>query len=82
MRYGIRRGWWLLPEKVVPEEGDAPSAYLGLLGITSPYTREAVQRAFRERAKRHHPDTGGDAVKFRELVEAKEHALEELANEV
>ena len=36
-------------------------------------------RAFREQAKRHHPDAGGDAEKFRELVEAKERVLDDLA---
>jgi hypothetical protein len=39
-----------------------------------------VQRAFRERAKRHHPDAGGDAKQFRDLVEAKERVLDDLAS--
>jgi curved DNA-binding protein CbpA len=50
-----------------------------VLGLKSASSRVDVQRAFRERAKCHHPDAGDDAAKFRELVEAKERALDELA---
>ena len=71
-REGIRRGWWL----VAQEDGAPFSAYLRVLGLTSTATRADVQHAFRQRARQHHPDAGGDAAKFRELVEAKEHLLE------
>jgi curved DNA-binding protein len=40
-------------------------------------TRADVKHAFRKQARKHHPDTGGDAAKFRELVEAKERVLAE-----
>ena len=37
-----------------------------------------MKHAFREAgARQHHPDAGGDAAKFRELVEAKERVLAE-----
>ncbi len=35
-------------------------------------SREAVERAYRERAKRLHPDAGGDAHEFRKLQWAVE----------
>ena len=35
-------------------------------------SREAVERAFRERAKRLHPDQGGDADEFRKIAWAVE----------
>ena len=76
VRWGISRGWWLVEH----EEGAPISAYLSILGVTAASSRADVQRAFRERAKRHHPDAGGDAAEFRELVEAREHVLDELAN--
>ena len=37
----------------------------------------ALVRAYRKRAKRYHPDHGGNAANFRELVEAKERVLED-----
>jgi hypothetical protein len=72
-REGIRRGWWL----VTHEEGAPMSAYLAVLGLKPTCTRSDVVRAYRKRAKRFHPDHGGDAAKFRDLVEAKERVLAE-----
>jgi hypothetical protein len=72
-RWGIRRGWWL----VAHEDGAPMSAYLRVLGLKSTCTRADVVRAYRKRALRYHPDHGGEAAKFRELVEAKECVLEE-----
>ena len=74
-RWGIRRGWWL----VVREDGAPMSAYLRVLGLKPTCTRADVVRAYRKRAKRYHPDHGGDAAKFRRLVDAKERVLDELA---
>jgi hypothetical protein len=62
VRYGIDRGWWLRPEELWPEEVDERSPYFKLLCLSP----------------RFNPDAGGDAAKFRELVEAKDQALEEL----
>src|SRR5262245_25125160 len=79
VRYGIVRGWWLGPKELTPEGNAEASAYLKLLALSPSFTRDDVQREFRRQAKLHHPDVaGGDAAAFRELVEAKEHALEEL----
>ena len=74
-RWGISRGWWLVAH------GDSSSmpAYLAVLGLKPTATRADVQRAFRKQARQHHPDAGGDAAKFRDLVEAKERVLDELA---
>ena len=55
------------------------SPYLRLLGLKPTCTRADGVRAYRKRAKRYHPDAGGNVVQFRELVEAKERVLDELA---
>ena len=75
-RWGISRGWW----RVTHEDSSSVSPYLKLLGLKPTCTRADVKRAFRKRARQYHPDTGGDAAKFRELVEAKEHVLDGLAS--
>jgi hypothetical protein len=75
-RLGVRRGWW----HVAHDDRSSMSAYLRLLGLKSTCTADEVQRAYRKRAKRYHPDHGGDADKFRELVDAKEHVLDGLEN--
>ena len=75
-RWGIRRGWWL----VAHEDSSSMSPYLRLLGLKPTCTRADVVLAYRKRAKRYHPDAGGNAVQFRELVEAKERVLDELAS--
>ena len=72
-RWGIRRGWWL----VAHEDSSSLSAYLRVLGLSTTATRADVKHAFREQARKHHPDAGGDAAKFRVLVEAKERVLAE-----
>jgi len=41
------------------------------LGVAVDALPEAVERAFRQRARTLHPDAGGDAVAFRSLVEAR-----------
>ena len=40
------------------------------LGLEQSATADDVDRAFRKRAKRHHPDAGGDAARFGALVRA------------
>jgi hypothetical protein len=74
-RCGISRGWWL----VAHDDGATMSQYFKLLGVKSTATSADVKRAFRKRAKRFHPDQGGDAAKFCKLVEAKQRLLDELA---
>jgi curved DNA-binding protein len=41
-----------------------------VLGVTSAATPAEVRAAFREAARRAHPDTGGDAGSFRQVVDA------------
>lgn len=41
-----------------------------LLGLTRAATEDEVRRAYRELARVHHPDAGGDAERFKEISEA------------
>jgi hypothetical protein len=41
-----------------------------LVLVTLGKTPEEIRNAFRRLAKRHHPDTGGDAIKFKVINEA------------
>ena len=42
------------------------------LCVTSPTSEQAVRDAFRELARTHHPDHGGDPETFRRIVEARD----------
>ena len=46
-----------------------------LLGVPANYTKEDVEAAFRREAKKAHPDVGGTAEQFRNLVEARDRLL-------
>lgn len=52
-----------------------PAAEVLGLASTPPPSAEDVRRAFRESAKEHHPDVGGDAERFKELRGAYEELL-------
>lgn len=41
-----------------------------ILGISAGATRSEIQRAYREKAKKHHPDMGGDLWAFQQVQEA------------
>ncbi len=41
-----------------------------LLGLSSDASEDEVKSAFRNMAKKHHPDKGGDEEKFKEINEA------------
>ena len=43
--------------------------------LTSPDLRKIVKDAYRRQAKEHHPDLGGDAVKFRRIYRAYEELM-------
>lgn len=44
---------------------------LRLLGLAPGSSDDQIESAFRKAARRHHPDLGGDAAKFRQLVDAR-----------
>ena len=51
---------------------------LEVLGLTRPYTLLQVKTAFRQLAKRHHPDCMGDPEKFKEAHNAYELVVKDL----
>jgi hypothetical protein len=51
---------------------------MALLGLPANYTRDDVIAGFRRTAKKAHPDAGGTAEMFRELVEARDRLLSAL----
>ncbi len=46
--------------------------YYKTLGVSRNATADEIKKAFRKLARQHHPDTGGDEAKFKELNEAYE----------
>lgn len=44
--------------------------YYEILGVPEDASPEEIKRAFRELAKKYHPDRGGDPVKFKKILEA------------
>jgi len=46
-----------------------------VLGVQPSATEEQVQSAFRNLAREHHPDLGGDPVRFQQLVTARDALL-------
>lgn len=44
--------------------------YYEILGVPENADEETIKKAFRELAKKYHPDRGGDAEKFKKIVEA------------
>ena len=44
--------------------------YYELLGVTEQATADEIKRAYRKLASQHHPDKGGDKVKFQEIQSA------------
>lgn len=45
------------------------------LGLTRPYTKEDVNRAYREKAKKYHPDMGGSSADMMALNGARQMAM-------
>ncbi len=58
---------------------DQRPEFMVRLGISPPYTIEDVKVAYRDQAKRVHPDHGGSAKEFRMLQEAFEQAQQYLS---
>ncbi len=48
---------------------------MALLGVPANYTRDDIVAAFRREVKKAHPDAGGTAELFRQLVEARDRLL-------
>jgi DnaJ-class molecular chaperone len=46
--------------------------YYSILGVTRQSSQEDIKKAYRKLAMEHHPDRGGDSVKFAEINEAYE----------
>lgn len=44
--------------------------YYSILGVAKTATHEEIKKAYRKLAKEHHPDSGGDAEKFKQINEA------------
>jgi hypothetical protein len=49
-----------------------------VLGVSSGASKEEVHAAFKQQARVHHPDHGGDPAKFRAAVEARDVMLKHL----
>lgn len=56
-------------------ETDEYAAALKLLGVPPGSSDRAIESAFRKFARRHHPDVGGDADKFRAVLAARNFLL-------
>jgi hypothetical protein len=69
-RYGYTAGTSAPPVMQMPL-ADA----IALLGVALDYTYDDVIAAFRREAKKAHPDLGGTAEQFRQLVEARDRLL-------
>lgn len=62
--------------KALPE----PEQWWQVLGLTSPnVTSEQIQSAWRQKAKEHHPDRGGEGWQMARINEARDRGLEAVA---
>ncbi len=52
------------------------------MNLNGDATRESVEAKFRELARKHHPDLGGDREKFEAIVQAREDAFKELTQAI
>lgn len=53
-----------------PKQERGRQTYYDTLGISTDASPEEIQQAFRQLSKLHHPDTGGDEERFKQLSEA------------
>ena len=66
------RGYAALP----PPSGSSKPWHIVLM-LKPDATRREIDQQFRDLAKRHHPDRGGEAAKFHEIEQAHKRALKE-----
>jgi hypothetical protein len=69
-RFGYRPGSGAPPHMAMPL-----AEAMRLLGVPDNFTREDILAAFRREVKKAHPDAGGTAEQFRELVMARDRLL-------
>src|SRR5579884_1873689 len=62
------------PGESLPPD-DARMKALRLLGLAPGASDKQVESAFRKAARRHHPDVGGDAERFRAILDARNFLL-------
>lgn len=63
--------------KQLAAKASAPWRQVLEIEITWPH-RDAIEEAFKRLARIHHPDLGGDAERFREIVRARDEARKEI----
>ena len=73
--YSHRHWGYLTTDPNPPQPAWGRSPHLELLGLQEGAGSQDIKRAFRRLAKRHHPDKGGDAERFKGLQAAYEQAL-------
>jgi DnaJ domain len=56
-------------------QGDERIAALRVLGLAPGASEQQIELAFRKEARRHHPDVGGDPLRFRSIVRARDFLL-------
>lgn len=62
--------------KALPEKA-ASFPWWDVLGVSRTATRKEVESAYKKKVKSHHPDNGGDPVKWQELQEAYSQGIKQ-----
>lgn len=71
---------WIAGMKLLPAAVTLP-LFCSLLGLDHlPVSEDEIQKAYKDMAKIRHPDIGGSEEDFKKLTQAKQEALDYLAN--